>query len=157
MSGTLKFNRRYLVHGARMEPFESGTDTIAVIEEIMALWDYGIGDLLDGAFCTGRLSGRPATGEEQRRDLILEIPGRAFFEIVLSGHNGRARYGGYLVGGLPVVASDERVNGYRVLLTTLPDGQQLRHEYSIDNGYGYAPAAMRDRLPLAAARRRTRR
>lgn len=153
MSGTLKFDRTYLDFGTQVRPIEKTADVASVFEDILTTWGYDVGDQIGGMFSAQWLGeGERPTNDTDRLDLIFEITGEPYFEIALRGETGVASYGGWLFGKQPVVVTDEIVNGHRVLLTTLEDGAQLRHEFFADAA-GYLPSDSVTEMPLRAVRR----
>ncbi|MGP9819815.1 hypothetical protein ACTZWW_07350 [Salinarimonas sp. NSM] len=154
MSGNANFNRVYIDFGSQVRDFEKAVEVLAVVDFIQGAWGYGIGNLAGAKFGAQWLrAGENAQKREEDLDLILQMVDAPFFEIVLrDGANG-SRYGGWLEGGLPLQITDEVVNGYRVLTTTLADGSPLRHEF-VDAELGYQPVPGAAAVPLRSQKRK---
>lgn len=141
MSRTMIFDRSFVELGRDLQPDEKEPGVLASIEFFMKEWGYSFGELVGAQFSTHWLGEGDSSGRSPgEMDLVIEMNGSGFFEIVLRS-KGRAVYGGWLEGMRPIVVSDEEVNGHRVVLTTLADGSQLRHEYLPGYGYGSIAAA----------------
>jgi hypothetical protein len=156
MAGTIQFNRTYIDFGPQVNAWEKTPDILSAIETFFGLWGYDPMEQL-GAKVTAQWLGegeKPAN-QNEAVDLIFEIKGQPFFEIVLNTPGKDAVYGGYLYGTQPVEITDEIVNGYRVLVTKGEDGANVRHEFDPAQGW-YLPVAAASAVPLNAARRMLR-
>lgn len=150
-----KFNRTYADFGGEIRPFEKAPEVVAEIEYFMGFWGYTLSNLLGAKVSAHWLrEGEAGPNDPDNLDLVFEMVGEPYFEIVLRDGNGNAHYGGYLYGQQPVEAKDDIINGYRVIYTEL-DGAKIRHEYDpID---GYLPVFGASVVPLGVAKRtRTR-
>ncbi len=155
MAGTIQFNREFISFGNGVQDYEKTPDIVVAWEDMLALWGYPCGGQIGAPFSAQWLAEdeRPENDPE-KLDLLFLIPDQPFIEIILNSGTSDARYGGWLHGSAPVDVTDEAVNGYRVLITTLPDGSRQRHEYDAVSG-GYAPAGPATVMPIAVARRRS--
>ncbi|MEL6167842.1 MAG: hypothetical protein AAFR35_04075 [Pseudomonadota bacterium] len=144
MSNTVTFDRTYADFGGEVREFEKAPEVIAAINVLMKEWPYSIEDFLGARFTAEWLGSdqRPAKVRDLNdHDLIFEMGDTGFYELVLRNDRGDSVYGGWLIGLEPVVVTDEVVHGHRVILTTLEDGTQQRHDYFPNLGYGPASGA----------------
>ncbi|MEM7683355.1 MAG: hypothetical protein AAF293_00920 [Pseudomonadota bacterium] len=154
MAGTIQFNREYISFGDDVEDYEKTPDIVVAWEEMLARWGYPCGGQIGAKFSAQWLQDRERPeNDPETLDLLFLIPDQPYIEIILNSGTSDARYGGWLSGSAPVDVTDEIVNGYRVLVTTLSDGSRQRHEYDPVTGE-YGPAGSATALPIAAARRR---
>lgn len=156
MAGNMQFNRTYIDFGPEVNAWEKTPDILAAIETFFTLWGYDPMEEIGNKVTAQWLGeGEKPANQKEGVDLIFEMKGQPFFEIVLNTPGQDAVYGGYVYGKQPVEVTDEIVNGYRVLVSTGEDGAKIRHEFDPGQSW-YLPVAAASAVPLNAARRMLR-
>lgn len=133
MAGTIQFNRDYAAFGNQVKPHEKTDDVGSIVTEILSLWFYPIGAVINAKISGIWLGeGEKPAGDLENIDLLFKMgpPGEPYIEIILRSTGNPPAYGGW-VAGQSLDVTDEIVNGHRVLVTTL-EGTKLRWEYSLD-------------------------
>ncbi|MGR3758552.1 hypothetical protein ACUXV3_00235 [Roseobacteraceae bacterium NS-SX3] len=149
MPAPLNFGLRFSEFGHGVRPAEQAPEVLDAVEDFMLRWGYSLRNVIGAGLSVEHLGGDAGC----LPDLIFRMIGFEFFEIVIRGADGSARYGGWLSGKAPVTITGETVNGWPVLLTVARDGSAVRHIY--DPVSGYRPEARLTDLPLQAVRRLT--
>lgn len=152
MTGQNKFNRTYATYGPDVRDFEKDTDVSTVLTDILCAWSYPASALIGCQFSAQWLGdGERPENKPETLDLIFEMCGTGFLEIVVRGSGNSPQYGGWLVAGPVIDVRDEIANGYRVIVVTQADGTLIRHEFT--PGFGYEPVPGLAAVPLVASRR----
>lgn len=143
MNAYVSFNRDFAEFGNKVRPFERANDVGYVVTELMWYegWPYYPTDALMDATITSLWLGEGEPKTEESIDLVLRFSppehdapeNYYFFEIIIRGE-GEAYYGGFC-DGTSMHATDEIVNGHRVIETEF-EGSVSRWVYTPGDGSG---------------------
>lgn len=138
MSGSFSFLRIYAQYGADIRDFERSEGVSSVLSVVMSEFEYPASSLIGARMTVQWLRAGEVPGKKASlMDLLFEMHGGGFVEIVMRDTVGTAFYGGWLEKGHTYRITDEIENGYRVIEVARPDGVFRRHVYA--DSYGYQP------------------
>ena len=149
MSSSLKFDREFAHYGDTLSAAERDPAVSNVLMQILGEWAYPVSALMGAKLARADLyaEDRPTGAME----LLFQLSGHDFVEIVTHLGPGQASYAGWLVAGVSVELLDEELGDYAALLVTRSDGARILHQFI--PGFGYEPVPGHDAVPLRASRR----
>ncbi|MGH1415045.1 MAG: hypothetical protein ACRBB0_16270 [Pelagimonas sp.] len=152
MSGSFRFLRIYAQYGADIREFERTEAVSSVLSAVVSEFEYPVSCLIGAKVSSQWLKvGEASSKDASALDLIFEMQGVGFLEIVMRDADGVVFYGGWLEKGETYRLTKEIVNGYRVIDVKTSGGDVRRHVYS--DRHGYQPVYEGAPVPAEVARR----
>ena len=151
--------RSYASFGDQITAMEKSTAVSEILSGIVCRWGYPINSVIGARVRALPLRVLPEAqdvgqsveqGSAEDLDLVFELKGQDFFEVIVRDHSGFPTYGGWLVRGAGMALGATEESGFKTLETFDTAGVSLRHSFHKNRGYRPEPNAC---LPKAALMR----
>ena len=135
MHSTMEW-RRYASFGTEITAMEKSTAVSEILSGIVSRWGYPINAVIGARVRSLPLRELPQdTGGSEDLDLVFELKGQDFWEVIVRDHAGFPTYGGWLVRGDGVSLGATDPCGYKTLSTFDHDGNRVLHRHHRNMGY----------------------
>lgn len=152
MPSKVSFVRTFATYGPDINSIEKSAPIADLISGIINRWHYPFDAFIGARITSEWLSdSRLYAQDRDDMDLIFDLRGQDYQEVILRDHDSMPVYGGWLIRGVDLEITDDIKNGHRVLVSTLADGGKIRHQFT--KGLGFVPVVGTTPIPRSAQSR----